>query len=298
MLFNKKVVATHDQGFHADDVFAVATLKMCFGKLKVHRTRDIDLILKADIVVDVGRVYDPEKLRFDHHQEGGAGERGNNIPYASFGLVWKHFGKEVSGSLEIAELVDRHLVCAVDAIDNGVELTVSKIQGVSDYSVSSVIGALNPTELESKKNIDDLFLKAVDLAEVIIQREISQAKAILYFKDEFKKSVQFSADKRYVILEKEMSRQVWQQFTSEFKELLFVVVPRGNTFALRAIRENPTSFKNRKDLPESWAGKSDKELEAVSGVLGAIFCHNKRFVATASSKEAILKMLQIALSNN
>ena len=36
-------------------------------------------------------------------------------------------------------------------------------------------------------------------------------------------------------------------------------------------------------------------LEAASGVEGAKFCHNARFIAVASSRDAILKMAEIAV---
>ena len=36
----------------------------------VVRTRDPDALKECDIVVDVGGVYDPASLRFDHHQKG------------------------------------------------------------------------------------------------------------------------------------------------------------------------------------------------------------------------------------
>ena len=294
MFWHKKTLVTHDQGFHADDVFAVATLELVFGSLSVERTRDEKAIMKADFVVDVGRVYDEEKNRFDHHQEGGAGVRENTIPFASFGLVWKAYGQKLCGLKEVSEIVDRKLVCAIDAIDNGVNLTAPVFVNVSDYSVSSVIGALNPTEFEAKE-YDALFKKAVSIAKLILSREIAGAKALISLKEVFTKAVEESVDKRFVLLQEEISRNIWQNFTSDFPELLFVIVPRGNTFSLRAIRKNPLSFENRKDLPSSWAGKSNEDLESVTGVKGATFCHNKRFVATASNKEAIMKLLEIAL---
>jgi uncharacterized UPF0160 family protein len=36
-------------------------------------------------------------------------------------------------------------------------------------------------------------------------------------------------------------------------------------------------------------------LEDASGVKGAKFCHNGRFIAVASSRDAILEMAQIAV---
>ncbi len=98
-MFNrKKIAVTHCGSFHTDDVFACATLSLYFKKnnlkYKLIRTRDDNIIKKADYVFDVGGIYDPKIDRFDHHQYGGAGKRENNIPYASFGLVWKKFGPE------------------------------------------------------------------------------------------------------------------------------------------------------------------------------------------------------------
>jgi uncharacterized UPF0160 family protein len=38
-------------------------------------------------------------------------------------------------------------------------------------------------------------------------------------------------------------------------------------------------------------------LEKITGVAGAIFCHNARFMAVAKTKEAILKLSEIALNS-
>ena len=69
----KKVkIITHSGSFHADEVFAVATLKLMLGKdfeIEVIRSRDKSDWDSGDYVVDVGGVYDPSRQRFDHHQE-------------------------------------------------------------------------------------------------------------------------------------------------------------------------------------------------------------------------------------
>ena len=90
---NKTKLVTHNNSFHADDVFATATLLLVLKKnideVEIIRTRDRSLFESGDYVYDTGGIYDEEKNRFDHHQEGMAGERENGIPYSSFGLVWK-----------------------------------------------------------------------------------------------------------------------------------------------------------------------------------------------------------------
>ena len=50
-----KKAVTHNSTFHADDVFATATLSLLFGDdISFTRTRDADIIAGADIVYDVG----------------------------------------------------------------------------------------------------------------------------------------------------------------------------------------------------------------------------------------------------
>jgi uncharacterized UPF0160 family protein len=42
---------------------------------------------------------------------------------------------------------------------------------------------------------------------------------------------------------------------------------------------------------------SDVDLEDVSGVEGAKFCHNARFIAVARTREGVLKMAEIAVND-
>lgn len=136
-----QVIATHNGNFHADDVFTVAALKQLFTSAKIIRTRDLDVIAQADLVLDVGGVYDADTGRFDHHQRGGAGARENGIPFSSFGLMWQKYGlKLCSGDQEVADSVDKNLVSAIDAIDCG------HVDGpLTGVSLSQTISMFNPT---------------------------------------------------------------------------------------------------------------------------------------------------------
>ena len=51
-----------------------------------------------DYVLDVGGEYNPKENKFDHHQEGWNEKRGNGIPYATTGLIWKEYGKKITDS--------------------------------------------------------------------------------------------------------------------------------------------------------------------------------------------------------
>ncbi len=76
-------ICTHDGCFHADEVLACYLLKQLpvYKDAKIvryvfiyllfcyfFRTRDMSVIVKCDIVVDVGGIYDASKHRYDHHQ--------------------------------------------------------------------------------------------------------------------------------------------------------------------------------------------------------------------------------------
>ena len=72
--------------------------------------------------------------------------------------------------------------------------------------------------------------------------------------------------------------------------------PRGDDWALTTIRKSGDSFEARADLPEAWSGLTDAELEAASGVPGAKFCHNARFIAVAATRAAALRMAELAVA--
>lgn len=65
------LIGTHDGCFHCDEVLAIFMLKQLpeYKNSQVLRTRDAEKLSKCDMVVDVGGVYDPSTLRFDHHQK-------------------------------------------------------------------------------------------------------------------------------------------------------------------------------------------------------------------------------------
>src|SRR5262245_29811405 len=133
----KKVkLVTHNGSFHADDVFAAATLELMLEKngetYEITRTRDEEIIKSGDYVFDVGSEYDEAKNRFDHHQPGGAGKHANGAEYSSFGLVWKKFSESLCKSAEEAKIIEAKLVSPVDASDNGMDL-VQSIHEVKPY---------------------------------------------------------------------------------------------------------------------------------------------------------------------
>lgn len=287
---------THNARFHADDIFAAATVFEMFPGVELTRTRDKAVIDAADIVFDVGTEYDSQKMRFDHHQIGGAGKRENGIPYAAFGLVWKEFGEKLCGSKAVAEAVDRKLVQAIDAMDNGIDLSDPRIAGLFPYTIQSIVFSFGPTWKEDPEKTDAAFMDVMQFARKILKREIKQSQDGLEASVFVKAAYEAASDKKIIVLD---NYYPWSETLLQFSEPLYVVRPNVQTsdWKVEAVHVKPMSYDLRKKLPEAWAGKQNEELAAVTGVSGARFCHNNRFLAVASTKEGALKLAKIAVES-
>lgn len=285
-----KTVATHNGNFHADDVFSVAAIKLVFPSVTLVRTRDAELISKADMVIDVGAAYEPDSDRFDHHQRGGAGERENGIPYSSFGLIWQKYGLEIcQGNQDIAHAVDAGLVSTIDAIDCGHVEDLAK-----GISLSQTIGMFNPTWQEDG-HVDACFDEAVEFASRVLTRFIAAASGGISAKTIVAKAIDDAEDPRVIVLGQYTPWKRTVHALSE--EALYVVYPsQTGEWKIQTVPVEPDSFENRKSLPEPWAGLSGRELQEVTGIADAMFCHNGLFIAGAESFEGTMNMAAIALA--
>jgi len=143
-------IQTHDGKFHLDEVGAISLLTTYYNinKYKVHLIRSRDINPETNILVDVGGIYNPSELKFDHHQPNCSETFSDkhSIPMSSLGMVWKHFGKNIldmfiqtsvfSSSFSdsfndnkkdkkkdelIKEIYDK-LILEIDAHDNGIPM--------------------------------------------------------------------------------------------------------------------------------------------------------------------------------
>lgn len=300
-----KTIVTHAANFHTDDVFAVATVELFFEqkkeKTKLIRTLDQKIWEKGDIVLDIGRIYNPKKNRFDHHQTGGAGTRSNGIPYASFGLVWKKFGKSISGSQDIADIVDENMIMHIDADDNGVSTYKPLFEDVKVFTidmyirleVDTVKGQTDVQEDSSTMHraFDLKFKELVLWAKKIILAQIANAKIKVKAKKDALKIYTEAADKRIMVMKKFIPSGF-----GDYPEPLLTVYPdmRGR-WSVKTVKIKNEPLKARMNLPKEWWGKSDEELQKVTGVSDARFCHNSGFLVVADSKSGALELAEKAL---
>ena len=287
-------IVTHSGGFHADDVFAVAAFQLLLGKenIEVVRTRDEAIIATAGYVVDVGGVYDHKAQRYDHHQIG-APVRDNGIPYAGFGLVWRHYGEEICGSKEVAEYIEEKLCLQVDAGDNGVSL-----HEVNDYNVktTSLDGFIKEWQAapDSEEVMDTQFEKVVEVISEYLSRKIAAGKRKVLDRALAKELYDVALDKRIIVSETGLSSKHF----IEFEEVKVVIFPNhpdnGSGWLVVAVPESEKNFGSKALFPIGWAGLTGNELVAVSGIAGARFCHRNRHLVVFEDKESALQAASFA----
>ncbi|SHK45905.1 Uncharacterized protein, UPF0160 family [Roseomonas rosea] len=298
----RPLLATHSGGFHLDDAFAYAVLRLALGlgeageDHELVRTRDEAVLARADIVWDVGTTYDPAMRRFDHHQRG-APVREDGTPFSAAGLIWRHYGDAAVHAVlspEAADMapavmaeIDREVVRRIDRQDNG-------FGDPSDaLGLASVLGDFNPSwdspAVGDRAAEDEAFRAASALAEGFLRRRIEAVRSRLAADAVVLAAHGRSADPRVLELARKMP---WEDpvFAHGLPVLYAVYpVPNGN-WMVDAMRPEPGSFAQRLPLPEAWAGLRDAELAAVSGVADAVFVHLRRFVGAARSREGALEM--------
>lgn len=296
-------IATHDGSFHADEVFAVATMQLLDGAagadrepLEVVRTRDPALIADADLRIDVGFRDDPATGDFDHHQRGFDRVRRNGVRYASFGLVWRRFGATVcGGDAHVAEAVDATLVQSVDAADSGQRLTELIVDDVHPMTIGGVIGGLNARwdETLTPREERARFEQAVELARGVLTREIATVASARRAVRIVEEAIEVAEDPRLIELP---VNAPWKRvLVPAAPEALYVIYPKRQGFGLEGVPRELGSFELRRELPTAWAGLEGEELVAATGVEDAVFCHLKRFLVVARSRAGIERLARLAL---
>lgn len=268
---------THSGTFHTDEVLATVILSKVFENITVFRAINVPENINKDTIV-----YDIGFGKFDHHQKGGNGKRENGVPYAACGLIWKEFGRKIVKNYEnseiIWEIIDKKLVQPVDADDNGVLPTLD--YPIQNLSFSNIISGFNPKWDKLDENQNQAFMKAVEFAKIVfenaLENAISQAKAYFVVKEALEKS-----ENNIMILNEHLpwKEAIFELNTQKANDLLFVVYPsnRGG-YNWQCVPDSLGSFGQRKSVPTEWRGLCGQELQEITGISTARFCHPSGFI--------------------
>ncbi|MBB5577790.1 MULTISPECIES: MYG1 family protein [Rhizobium] len=297
-------LVTHSGGFHADELLSSVILTRLFPNARLIRSRAPEWIRPGAgrIIYDVGGAYDAAARIFDHHQRG-APLRENGQPYSSFGLIWKHYGRDYLAASGLPEAhievvhasFDSSFVLPVDLVDNGA-LSPSIAGPLAGLTLPALLETLKPVFDETDPEAGDRgFQNALAVARSFVEARIAQSAAKLRAEALVHQAIMDAGSGR--ILELPMGMPFRPAIVKAGADhLLFVVHPRENGWCLTGIRRADEGFELRADLPAAWAGLTDHDLAAVCGVEGASFCHSGRFIAAAKTREAALAMAELAVA--
>ena len=270
---------THGGKFHADDVFSTALLRLLRPDIRVRRGLRVPEGFE-------GLVYDIGGGRFDHHQQG-APVRANGVPYAAFGLLWREYGPLVLAKgippeavAEEAARFDEKFVQPLDRDDN---------TGCG-HLLAEIIGAFNPV-WDSEESADRCFEEAAAFAGVILKKRL-EALFAMYRARTLVEAALARMENGVVVLER-------------FAPWKGVLVPSAAVFAVYPSQRGGWTAQSvpaekgggalKCPFPSAWAGRTEQELPAVSGIPGLTFCHNNRFLIAAKTREEAVAACLAAL---
>lgn len=286
-----KKVVTHSGSFHADDVFAVAAFQLLLGQgeVQVMRTRDDAVIASGDYVVDVGGVYDHDAKHYDHHQVG-APVRENGIPYAGFGLMWRHYGQEICGSAEVAQAIEERLCIPIDASDNAINIWEPGQFELRPLEWDDIVKTWK-AGAETDEDLNRAFLQVVAVARVYLEKTIQKLHYKFADRDRAEALYASAQDRSVIVSDEPVSRR----WFIDKDDVNIVVHPRNDgAWMAIAVQKDSETYETKVQFPESWAGLRDADLAQVSGLPDAIFCHKNLYLFAANSQESAIEAARLA----
>lgn len=294
-------LVTHSGGFHADELLSSVILTRLFPQARLIRSRAPEWTTPGldRIIYDVGGVYDAAARIYDHHQRS-APLREDGQPFSSFGLIWKHYGRDYLAASGVPEphietvhaSFDSSFVLPVDLVDNG---ALSPSGPLARLTLPALLETLKPVFDEVDPEAENRgFHTGLAIARNFVEASIARSAAKMRAEAVVHRAIEAAGKGR--VLELPMGMPFRPTIVKAGADhLLFVVHPRDKDWCLTTIRRADDGFEVRADLPAAWAGLTNGDLEAACGVEGASFCHNGRFIAAAKTREAALAMAEFAV---
>ena len=329
------IIATHDGVFHCDDALACFLLKNLseLSNAEVIRTRDESLIAKADVVVDVGAVYDHVNRRYDHHQRSFKeslhtlrGDSYANIKLSSAGLVYHHYGSRIISKLlekdvdpdqlaRVTEIVFLKVyetfIKEIDAIDNGISVCKNPTYEIHTH-LSARVKELIPAWNEELN--DEILLERFHQATALVGKEFT-TQVNFYGKTwcPVRSYVLEAVEKRLEVHDSgcilDLSCNKWGGSFPWKEHLLMIEEEMGlsgtfkfvvykdtnNNYRVQAIPVDAFSFTSRIPLNKEWQGLRDESLVEKSGIPGSFFVHASGFIGGNKTREGAIEMAKKSL---
>ena len=283
------VVAVHQGVFHADDVLATALVAKYFYPndthyvVRVPHQTNIDEVknqIRAQlerpdatvIIADVGRVYNPDQMYFDHHQYG---QGDKEFGHAAAGLIYEW----LKSRGVINEFEQEELDPFVEMVDqNDIGIYQGPYQGTFPWMV-----ALHNSENIYSSEQDERFVEMVKTALTILDDIEKRAEA----KKESLKRLKESKEILPGVLELPEYLPGWDELIFKLPEFnhIDLVVWYDQTQKVWKIQQVP-------DKPGSFGRRGRKVPYRDPLPKGCQFIHKGEFFGVKDSKEALIDYIK------
>ncbi len=300
------VIGTHNGIFHSDEVVACATLCLLNSdkSVQILRSRDSEMLKKCDICVDVGGG------KFDHHQPDFNKARASTVLYASAGLVWNHYGKDLIKQLlakyfpennsdivvnTVFKAFDESYIALVDCEDNGI---------ATAPHIFSFIASFLPLWFEnSTAKFNHQFAKALEVTTEVLEQALKTTIGKEISRSIIEANWANPSSFNFGILKIPAQTIDWltpvtsinsrEEDKSHQIDFVIFPYPNGGWAAQCVPMSVDEKFSKRVPFPASWAGETEN-LPEICGIPGATFCHNGRFFIRGESFDTVFEMCKLA----
>ncbi len=308
---NSTRIVTHGGKFHADDIIACAILRLIYPGIEIIRT-----LLSAeswnfdvnDIIVDVGRIYNPKINRYDHHQKDGPIRPYNKIPYAACGLIWAHYGmyligqiaemegKDISGKIvsKVWSQIDDEIISVIDLMDNGLLKSIedSPVKGIT---IPAMINAFVPhkaTAEEMDMAFETPLKMMMEFLFCHIERSIAAAESF----EKVRKATQIAlenTEQKFVVIDEPGAWRKAVLETDKNENILYAIYEDEirDQWMIQCVPQSEHSFNSRKPFPEILCGKDEKFL--LQQYKGLKFVHNTGFIAALRTQDDAISFASV-----
>ena len=159
----------------------------------------------------------------------------------------------------------------------------------SGNQLAGIISTFNPN-WDSDESPDLCFAEAVAFATIILKKEIYSIMSKQRAKELVEAALANSKDNIVILPRFAPWKTVLVPSNAEF-----VVYPsqRGG-YSAQVIPVSLDRKESKYDFPKEWAGKTEDELQRISGIPSLKFCHKGRFLISTDSLEDVIKACKFA----
>lgn len=287
---------THRGTNHEDEQVGCAISELAGRTLTFKRVSSIDEVEDDGVVADIFKIYHPKKEYYDHHQDFLTREDG--YPYASAGLMWKHYGVNAIKNViaqdlsdqwieEIHKIVDENFIKGVDACDADSDYQLSASCSAGPVKVLSTAAMTILMNEDDEELQDKSFELNVNHYKRLLKKLILNAHGFLKDKERFYEEIVI--DNGIAIFENSIrwKKLVYEHNKTNENKIYFVIMPSlrpENKYVMFSVPIYPGSRKLIYPIerPDWFSG----------------FIHNGKWIAGGDSLDDLFNVADFSYEQN